>query len=91
VRHLRSDRGNNFVGRKNELKEALTEMNQEAIKLKLMEENCDWIEFQMNVPHASHMGGVWERQIIIIIIIITVFIHNQEHPSVSLHYKKYIR
>ena len=29
----------------------------------LSERNCDWIEFQFNVPSASHMGGVWERQI----------------------------
>ena len=25
--------------------------------------NCDWIEFNFNAPTASHMGGVWERQI----------------------------
>ena len=29
----------------------------------MLKESCDWIDFQMNVPHASHMGGVWERQI----------------------------
>jgi hypothetical protein len=76
VRHLRSDRGTNFVGCKNELKEALTEMNQEAIKLKLMEENCDWIEFRMNVPHASHMGGFWERQIRTVRNVLTVLLDN---------------
>ena len=76
VRHLRSDRDTNFVGYKNDLKEALTEMNQEAIKLKLMEENCDWIEFRMNVPHASHMGGVWERQIRTVRNVLTVLLDN---------------
>ena len=25
--------------------------------------NCNWVKFKMNVPHASHMGGVWECQI----------------------------
>ena len=25
--------------------------------------NCDWFETKLNVPSASHMGGVWERQI----------------------------
>ena len=59
VRHLRSDQGTNFVGCKNELKKALSEINQEAIKLKLLEESCDLIEFRTNVLHASHMGGVW--------------------------------
>ena len=76
VRQLRSDRGTNCVGYKNELKEALTEMNQEAIKLKLMEENCDWIEFRMNVPHASHMGGFWERQIRTVRNVLTVLLDN---------------
>ena len=26
-------------------------------------QDCDWIEFKFNVAHASHMGGVRERQI----------------------------
>lgn len=51
-------------------------MNQEAIKLKLLEENCDWIEFRMNVPHASHMGGVWERQIRTVRNVLTVLLDN---------------
>ena len=63
VRHKRSDQGTNFVGCKNELREALSEMNQKFIKLKLLKESCDWIDFRMNVPHANHMSGVWERQI----------------------------
>ena len=29
----------------------------------LLKNNCDDFEFQLNVPSASHMGGVWERQI----------------------------
>lgn len=46
-----------------ELIEALAEMDQERIKAKLLEEQCDWFPFKMNVPSASHMGGGWERQI----------------------------
>ena len=38
-------------------------MDQEKIKAKLLEEQCDWFSFKMNVPAESHMGGVWERQI----------------------------
>ena len=60
---LRSDRGTNFVGARNELTQALAEMDQEKIKTKLLEEQCDWFSFKLNVPAASHMGGVWERQI----------------------------
>ena len=25
-----------------------------------MENGCDWIPFETNTPHSSHMGGVWE-------------------------------
>ena len=63
VRVLRSDRGTNFVGAKAEMAAALAEMDQEKIKRKLLADGCDWAEFKMNVPQASHMGGAWERMI----------------------------
>lgn len=63
VRQLRSDNGTNFVGARRELKEALEEMDESRIKEELLKSQCDWIKFKMNVPAASHMGGVWERQI----------------------------
>ena len=62
-RQLRSDQGTNFMGARTELAQALAEMDQEKIRTKLLEELCDWISFKMNVPAASHMGGVWEHQI----------------------------
>ena len=63
VRQLRSDQGTNFIGAMNELQQAVKELNHERIREELLLNNCDWIEFKPNVPHASHMGGVWERQI----------------------------
>ena len=63
IRQLRSDQGTNFVGAKNELESALQEMDDGKVRRELLKENCDWIDFKMNVPNASHMGGVWERQI----------------------------
>lgn len=63
VRQLRSDRGTNFVGARRELEEALKEMDQDVVKKELLKANCDWVETKFNVPSASHMGGVWERQI----------------------------
>ncbi|KAG1651579.1 hypothetical protein GQR58_026910 [Nymphon striatum] len=63
VRSMRSDQGTNFVGARNELQQALTEMDNKIIKNELVKVNCDFIEFKMNVPHSSHMGGVWERLI----------------------------
>ena len=63
IQQLRSDQGTNFVGAKNEMQAALNEMNHEKIQRELLKDNCDWFAWKMNVPHASHMGGVWERQI----------------------------
>lgn len=63
VRQLRSDQGTNFMGARNELKKALGELNNDVVNNFLLSQGCDWIEFKENVPHASHMGGVWERHI----------------------------
>ena len=60
---LRSDLGKNFVGAHRELAQALAEMNHEMIKSKLLEEGCYWFSFKMNVPTASHMGGVCDLQV----------------------------
>ncbi len=63
VRILCSDCGTNFVGAKSEMEAGLPEMNHGHIRGELLKDNCNWVEFNMNVPHASHMGGVWERMI----------------------------
>ena len=57
---LRCDRGTNFIGGKSELDNALMEMDQEKIKRYSTEQGCEWL---FNPQHASHFGGVWERQI----------------------------
>ena len=38
-------------------------MDTDKIRRELLKDNCDWVEIKMNVPHASHMGGAWERMI----------------------------
>jgi len=63
IRQLRCDRGTNFVGAKNELLAELEGIDNETIRQKLLKDDCDWIEFKMNFPHSSHMGGAWERLI----------------------------
>lgn len=60
VRHIKCDQGTNFIGAKNELNTALKEMDTERLTAFLAEHQC---EFVLNAPHASHAGGVWERQI----------------------------
>ena len=79
VRQLRSDQGTNFVRARRELMEALNEMDHEKIKSSLLKEQCDWITLKMNVPSASHMGGVWERQIRTVRNALSSFLrHNSE-------------
>lgn len=63
IRQLRSDRGSNFVGAKRELQQAVQGLDESKINEFLLERNCDWFKFKMNVPSSSHMGGCWERQI----------------------------
>ena len=63
VCQMHSDNGSNFIGACRELKEALAEMDQTQVKSEMLKENCDWIEVKLNVHSASHMGGIWERQI----------------------------
>ena len=63
VGQLRSDQGTNFVGARNELKSALSEMDQDHVQEYLLRNGCEWIPLELNVPHSSHMGGTWERLI----------------------------
>ena len=63
VREMRSDNGTNFVGAENELMKAYEEMDHNKIGTFLTTQGCDYIKWERNTPHASHMGGVWERQI----------------------------
>ncbi|RXN21863.1 hypothetical protein ROHU_023747 [Labeo rohita] len=60
VRQLFCDCGTNFVGARNELRNALSEIDVKSLELFLNENQC---EFVFNAPSASHTGGVWERQI----------------------------
>jgi hypothetical protein len=60
VKLIRSDCGTNFVGAHNEFKAALSKMDKNSIESYLASQGCTW---EFNPPHASHMGGVWERMI----------------------------
>ncbi|XP_054872902.1 uncharacterized protein LOC111584426 [Amphiprion ocellaris] len=60
VREIKCDQGTNFVGAKNELNAALQEVDAERLATFLAKKQCDFV---FNAPHASHAGGVWERQI----------------------------
>ena len=63
VRQIFSDNGTNFVGAENELRNAVNEMNHEKINDFMNKFGGDW-RWNFNPPASSHMGGVWERQIL---------------------------
>lgn len=79
VRRLRSDNGTNFVGASAELKKAVKEMDQQKIAEFLLRNNTDWIGWDFNTPTASHMGGVWERQIRSCRSILSSLLNNHSH------------
>ncbi|XP_032426150.1 uncharacterized protein LOC116724511 [Xiphophorus hellerii] len=54
AKQLLSDRGTNFVGASKELG------MDKSMQKYLTEQGCSW---EFNPPHASHMGGSWERMI----------------------------
>ncbi|XP_034385145.1 uncharacterized protein LOC117728451 [Cyclopterus lumpus] len=54
VKQLQSDCGTNFIGACKELR--MDKMVQKYVS----EQECSWV---FNPPHASHMGGSWERMI----------------------------
>lgn len=60
AKQLRSDRGTNFVGASVELGMRPDDAEQISTLKYLHEQGCVW---EFNPPHASHMGGVWERMI----------------------------
>ena len=63
IRQMKSDNGSNFVGAVKELRKSFQDMNHSRINDYLQMHGADWITWINNSPAASHMGGVWERQI----------------------------
>ncbi|KAF7646247.1 hypothetical protein LDENG_00190950 [Lucifuga dentata] len=60
VRQLHYDCGTNFLGARNEFREALKQCDSNVLEAFLADKQCKFI---FNAPSASHAGGVWERQI----------------------------
>lgn len=60
VKEFRSDCGTNFVGAVHELNIDAINVTDTAITTHLMNSGAVW---RFNPPHASHMGGAWERMI----------------------------
>ena len=63
IKVLYWDNGTNFVRCKNELKKAYKEIYNERTLSFMQSLQGDLVRWIRNPPAASHMGGVWERQI----------------------------
>ena len=79
---IRSDNGTNFVGAKVELAKAIQGWNQARINDYLLQKDIKWL---FNPPGASHMGGVWERQICTVRAILTALLQQQRVDEDTLH------
>jgi len=71
-----SDNGTNFVGGSPELMKCLQQLDEDKIKEFGLKEEVEW---KFNPPHASHMGGVWERQIRTVRKILTGILNKHTH------------
>ena len=86
MHELRSDQGTNFIGARNELSAALQELDTTSIKDYLSSEDCDLIDFNLNVSRASHMGDIWERQIRTTRSVLSSLLHehDKQHDDEAL-------
>ena len=57
---IHRDNETNLAGGSRELRDAISEPNDSKVHSHSHQSNTQWI---FNPPQASHMGGVWERQI----------------------------
>jgi len=71
---IRSDNGTNLVGAEKELRRSVAEWNQKRIGEFLAQKEIRW---KFNPPAASHMGGIWERQIRSVRKILSVLLKQQ--------------
>ena len=84
IKHIRSDRGTNFVGAKRELHKALENLVEydKTFTDTLLKNKIQWT---FNPPGASHFGGVWERMIRSVRRILVTLLHLQSLTDETLH------
>jgi len=72
---VRSDKGSNFVAVERELREAMRSWHEDVkMKAHLLQRE---IKREFNPPAASHVGGVWERQIRTLRKVLNVIVREQ--------------
>ena len=80
---VRSDNGTNSVARERELREAMRSWKDEGkVKVHLLQKE---IKLEFNPPSASHIGGIWERQIRTVRRVLNVILMEQtlDHERLS--------
>ncbi|XP_069973539.1 uncharacterized protein [Penaeus vannamei] len=82
VKSIRSDIGINLVGAEKVLRQVLQLLDQTAICDTMSTRGISWC---FNPPHASHFGGVWERQIRSIRHVLSGICYQQTLTDDSLH------
>jgi len=82
VRTIRCDNGTNFTGSARELSESVARWNQNQINEFLRQKAIQWL---FNPPAASHMGGVWERQILTVRKVLATVMKEQLVSDESLN------
>ncbi|XP_033991975.1 uncharacterized protein LOC117487461 [Trematomus bernacchii] len=80
AKQIRSDCGTNFVGASRELQMKTTDPSGNNVEKYLSTQNCTWV---FNPPHASHMGGAWERMIGIARRILDYLLLEQKKSSLT--------
>ncbi|XP_078371484.1 uncharacterized protein LOC144655144 [Oculina patagonica] len=81
VKEIYSDNGSNFTSGERELREAISEWNQEKIHNSLLQESIKW---SFSPPYGSHFGGIWERCIRTIRKILRALLREQITDDESL-------
>ena len=72
---VRSDNGTNFVAGEKGLREAMRSWNNDGkVKTHLLQKEIKW---EFNPPAASHMGGIWERQIRSVRKVLNIILREQ--------------
>lgn len=80
AKQLRSDRGTNFIAASLELSIGHPVGGQTSILDYLHSKDCTW---EFNPPHASHMGGVWERMIGVTRRILDSMLLQNKHTNLT--------
>ena len=74
IKNFISDNGTNLVGGHRKLKGAIDSWNSEPLYNWLQQQQITW---KFNSPHASHFGGIWEREIRTVRTILQAIVSEQ--------------